>query len=154
MAHLTFSLQRYIKGFYYVEVLVTAFLIAVALVPTMNALQAGIWSGDIDKTLVTQQYHRVSRMEELQSEPFNSLLAAAAAAGDKNTPSSYSDAPGTANRRLVYLALYDADEDPFNVPDPNTDSDNNVYTGSTANLIWLRVETEGTPQGIETLLSR
>ena len=152
--HLTSPLQRSIKGFYYVEVLVTALLIAVALVPAMNALQAGIRSGGIHETLVTQQYHRVGKMEELQSEPFNSLLAAAAAAGDKNTLSSYSDAPGTANRRLVYLALYDADADPFNVADPDTDGDNNAYTGSTANLIWLRVETEGTSQGLETLLRR
>jgi len=50
--------------------------------------------------------------------------------------------------------LYDADADPFTLTDPNADGDNDLYTGSTANLIWIRVETEGTAQGIETLVSR
>ena len=154
MTHSISFLRRYSKGFYYVEVLVTTFLIAVALVPTMNALQTGISGGEIQKTLVTQQYHRIGKMEELLAESFDDLVAAAQAAGDEKSPSGYSDAPGATNRRLVYLALYDADADPFVVADPDEDGDNNVYTGSSANLIWLRVETEGTPHGLETLLSR
>lgn len=147
-------LRKQQKGFFYLEVLLTLFLISIALVPAMNALQTGIGSGSIHRLLVMQQYDRLSKMEQLQSEPFIDLLSAAAAAGDKNTPSSYSDPLGTVNRRLVYLALYDADADPFNLIDPNTDGDNNLYTGSTADLVWLRVKTEGTHQSFDTLLSR
>ena len=138
----------------YLEVLMAALLIAVALVPAMNALQSGYQSGDIHHELVAQQYRRLNKMEQLQAESFSNLVSAATAAGNKNNLSSYSDPPGTPNRNLVYLALYDADADPFTLVDPNADGDNNVYTGSTANLIWLRVETEGTMQGIETLLVR
>lgn len=150
-----FALQsRQIKGFLYIEVLVASLLIALAMIPAMNALQTGVASINIHQSLVTQQYNRLSKMEQLQSEPFNNLLTEAAEAGSKSTISSYSDAPGSVNRRLVYLSLYDADADPFSLTDPNSDGDNNIYTGSTANLIWIRVETEGTPQGLETLISR
>jgi len=93
-------------------------------------------------------------MEQLQTENFIDLLAAAKTAGNSSTASTYSDTSGTSNRRLVYLALYDADADPFTITDPNTDNDNDPYTGSTSNLLWLRVETEGNSQTLETLLSR
>jgi len=55
---------------------------------------------------------------------------------------------------LVYLSLYDADANPFTITDPNTDSDNDPYTGTTANLLWLKVQTEGSNQALETLISR
>lgn len=146
--------RKHIKGFFYLEVLVALLLVAVALVPAMDALQAGLQSSDIHQILVTQQYRRLSKMEQIQAVPFADLVAAAEVAGNKNNPTSYSDPSGTPNRNLVYLSLYDADADPFSLTDPNIDGDNNIYTGSTANLIWLRVETEGTSRGVETLLSR
>ncbi len=98
-----------------------------------------------------QHYQRLKKMEEVSAEPFANLLAAAKSAANKTTATSYSDAPGTQDRRVVYIALYDADADPFVLIDPNTDLDFDLYTGSTANLLWIRVETEGTAQGIETL---
>jgi len=142
------------RGFSYIEVMVASALIAIALVPALKALQTGIQSTDIHQDLTLQHYQRLQKMEEIDVEPFGTLLAAAKIATNKTTASSYSDASGASNRRLVYLALYDADADPFTVTDPNTDGDNDLYTGSTANLLWMRVETEGAAQGIETLLSR
>lgn len=143
-----------IQGFTYVEVLVASALIAIALVPAINALQTGILATNIHQNLTTLHYRRLQKMEELQAEPFGALLAAAKTAGAKTTASTYSDPAGTANRCLVYMALYDADADPFTLADPNTDGDNDLYTGSTANLLWVRVETEGTGQNIEMLISR
>lgn len=141
-------------GFSYVEVLVAAFLIGMALVPAMDALKTGISSNSIGQSLSVQHYQRLSKMEQLQTEKFINLLAAAKTAVNSTTASSYSDAAGTANRRLVYLSLYDADANPFSITDPNTDSDNDLYTGTTANLLWLKVQIEGSSQGLETLISR
>jgi Tfp pilus assembly protein PilV len=142
------------QGFSYVEVLVATALIAIALVPAINALQTGIMSTNTHQSLTVQHYQRLQKMEEINAESYAKLLAAAKIAANKTTATSYSDATGTNNRRVVYIALYDADADPFTLIDANTDGDNDLYTGSTANLLWLRVETEGSAQGIETLVSR
>ena len=142
------------KGFSYLEVLIASLLVAVALVPALNALQTGIMSADIHQTLTTQYYLRLKKMEELQTEPFSDLLAAAKTAVNNTTASSYSDAAGTVNRSVVYLALYDADANPFTIVDTNKDGDNDLYTGDTANLLWIKVLTEGSSDSLETLISR
>ena len=50
-------------------------------------------------------------MEELQADPYANQLAAAKIAANKTTATSYSDATGAINRRVVFMALYDADAD-------------------------------------------
>lgn len=142
------------QGFSYIEVLIASMLIALALSPALNALQTGIMSTGIHQALTTQHYQRLKKMEELQAESFVNLLAAAKAAASYSTATSYSDAVGTADRRRVFIALYDADADPFTVTDANADSDNDPYTGATANLLWVKVVTEGNSQSLETLISR
>ena len=44
----------------------------------------------------------------------------------------------------------DGDGNPFTVPDPNLDGDNDLYTGYVGPL-WLRVEIEGSVTAFETL---
>ena len=141
------------KGFSYVEVLVATTLVAIALVPAMNALQTGILSADAHRSMTAHYYSQLKKMEELQATPFTNLLNAAKIAVNNSTPTSYSDGVG-ANRNLVFIALYDADATPFTIADSNTDGDNNLYTGNTANLVWVKVITEGSAQGLETLISR
>lgn len=142
------------QGFSYVEVLVASLLIAVALVPAIDALQTGIMSTNIHQTLTAQHYQRLKKMEELQAEPFDNLVAAAKTATNNTTATPYSDAAGALDRRMVYIALYDADADPFTITDANADGDNDLYTGGTANLLWVKVVTEGNSQSLETLISR
>lgn len=142
------------KGFSYVEVLVATTLIAIVLVPAMNALQTGILSAKVHKTLTTEQYARLKKIEELEAEPFTNLLTVAKSTASNIIDTSYSDAAGTTSRNLVYIALYDADADPFTITDSNADNDNDLYTGNTANLLWVKVITEGSAQGLETLISR
>ena len=143
------------QGFSYVEVLIASVLIAVALVPAMDALQSGMLSASVHQTLTRQYYLQVRKMEELQAEPFILLLAAAKTAANSSTAGTYSDAAGTADRNLVYIALYDADANPFTITDADKDADNDPYTGDTANLLWIKVMTEGgSTQGLETLISR
>jgi hypothetical protein len=96
-------------------------------------------------------------MEEVLAEPYGTLLGAAAAAGSESTPSSYSDPAGPMDRRLVFIALYDAtnadgDGNVFTVPDPDLDGDGNPYTGY-ADLLWLRVEVEGSITSLESLVA-
>ncbi|MEQ1528063.1 MAG: type II secretion system protein [Methylococcales bacterium] len=139
------------QGFSYVEVLIATILISVSLIPALDSLSSGLGSANTHQTLTRQYYVSLSKMEQIKAETFINLLDAAKTAGDQLTASSYSD---TAKRCFVYLSLYDADSDPFTVADPNTDNDNDPYTGSSANLLWVRVTIEGSPQTLETLLRR
>jgi prepilin-type N-terminal cleavage/methylation domain-containing protein len=143
------------SGLTYIEVMIAVALLAVALVPAIEALHAGMLGADIQQTVSTSHYAALTRMEEVLAEPYGTLTNAAAAAGNESTPSSYSDAGGAPDRRLVFVALYDADNSDgdgnvFTVPDPNLDGDNNPFTGYTG-LLWVRVEIEGSVTSLESL---
>ena len=73
------------------------------------------------------------------AEPF--AMVAAVAAGP-TTPSVYSDPSGSTDRRLVFASFYDAD---------NADSDNDPFTGTEPDLLWIRVEMAGTVDVVESL---
>lgn len=144
------------SGLTLVEVLVATVLIAVVLLPAMEALYTGILGNEILQSATEEHYAVLSGMEEVLAEPYGSLLGAAAAAGSGSTPSSYSDAMGPPNRRLVFVALYDAtnadgDGNVFTVLDPDLDSDGNPYTGY-ADLLWVRVEVQGSITSLESLV--
>lgn len=145
-------------GLTYVEVLVAAALIAIALLPAMDALYTGMMGSDVYQASANQHYATLAKIEDVLAESYGTLTSAAAAAGSESTPSSYSDAAGLPDRRLVFIALYDADNadgdgDVFTVPDPNADGDNNSYTGYTG-LLWVRVEVEGSITFLESLVAR
>lgn len=133
------------QGLTYVEVLVTTVLIAVTLVPALESIQGALVGSGTNQSLTNQHYLLVSKVEELLAEPFNALEAEAAAAGSVTVPTSYSDASGTADRKLVFIFGFDGDND---------DADNNSFTGVDDGLLWMRVEIEGTAQSIETVVSR
>ena len=130
-------------------------IIVVALVPALEALHTGMLGTQIYQSSSTAHYGATARMVELLAEQYGALVSAAAAAGDQLTPSSYSDAPATPERRLVFLGLYDADNadgdnDWFTVADPNLDGDNDPFTGFTG-LVWVRVEVERSAAAHESL---
>lgn len=136
---------RHQRGLSYVEVMVATVLLVVALLPALDALQSGIQSSTIHETQSVDQYQLLSKLEDVLAQPFGSLDAAATMAGSKNTITTYSDAVGSNNRRLVYLSRYDGD---------NTDTDNDPFTGIDDGLIWVRVEIETSNKAIETLTCR
>ena len=142
------------QGFSYVEVLVAMFILAIAIVPAMDAIQSGLQGAGIHETLTRQHYAMIKRMEEVQADSYGNLLISAQTAGNATTPGSYSDPAGQTERVLVFLALYDADADPFTLVDPDNDGDGDVYTGDTSNLLWLSVALENSAQSMETLVSR
>lgn len=141
------------QGFSYVEVLIAMFIIAIAIVPAMEALQSGIKGAGVHQQSSKYHYALLGRMETMMAESYVNLLTAAQTAGSSTTASSYSDPSGQADRIVIYLSLYDADADPFVIADPNNDADNNLYTGDTANLLWIKVQLENTAYSFESLRS-
>jgi len=141
-----FPYLRPTDGFSYVEVLVAVILIALTLVPAINAVFGGVQGGGIH-TQRTQNHYRITGLlEEVLARPFDELQAEADAAGGPGAiVAAYSDAAGTAQRRLVYLARYDGD---------NADADDDYFTGVDDGLLWVRVQIENTLDGMETLTKR
>ena len=143
------------SGLTYVEVMIATALIAIALIPALDALYTGALGGAVLRSSSDEHYAVLAMMEEVLAEPYATLTSAAAAAGGPSIPSSYSDVAGSQDRRLVFVALYDADNadgdgDAFTVLDPNLDGDSNPYTGYTE-LLWVRVEVEGSVTSLESL---
>lgn len=135
-------------GLTYVEILIATLLIMVTLIPALEALHPGMTGAGIYESRVEDHYRLVGRMEELLAEPFADLDAAATAAGDETTPTAYSDtvtySDGRQINRDVFLSRYDAD---------NADTDNDPFTGTEDDLLWVRVEIAGSTDGLESLLS-
>jgi len=117
-------------------------LLAVLLVPAIHALQTGIVGADVHNDVSSSHYRLTSRLEELLAEPFVDLSNAAIAAGAPTTATTYSDAAGPPGRLLVYLSLYDGD---------NADSDNDPFTGTEPDLLWIRVDIEDSVHTLETI---
>jgi type II secretory pathway pseudopilin PulG len=143
------------SGLTYIEVMIATALVAIALLPAMDGLYTSMRGSDVVESSSNEHYAALALMEDVLAEPFSMLTAAAAGAGDEVTPSSYSDAGGAPDRRLVFVARYDADNsdgdgDVFTVPDPNLDGDNNPYTGY-AGLLWVQVKVEGSVHPFESL---
>jgi prepilin-type N-terminal cleavage/methylation domain-containing protein len=130
------------SGLTLIEVLVTITLISIVLVPAIRALQTGILGSTVHNNVVSEHYRLQSRMEEVLAEPFSSLGTAAQDAGGPSVPSSYSDAAGPPERLLVYLSFYDGD---------NADADGNPFTGTEPDLLWIRVEAEGTAYALQMI---
>lgn len=129
-------------GLTLVEVLVAVVLLAIALVPAMHALQTGVVGAEVHRDVAANHYRLTSRLEELLAEPFEDLSDAAIAAGSPTTATNYSDAAGPPGRLLVYLSLYDGD---------NADADDDPFTGTDPDLLWVRVDIEDTVHTLQTI---
>lgn len=132
------------QGIAYVELLIATVLIATALVPMMNALQAGLQGSALFQK--NTEFHHVlsGTVEKVLAEPFANLDAAATAAGAYTTATTYSDLVAPIPFK-VYLWRYDID---------NADNDNDEYTGGEEDLIWVRVALVDNGQSIETLINK
>lgn len=132
-------------GLTYVELLIATVLIVVALVPAIDALRPAVQGSGIHQSETALHFHLTAALENLLARPFGELDSEAQALGDPTVSSAlFSDTAGSTNRRLVFLSRYDAD---------NADGDNDFFTGTDEDLIWLRVEVENTSLALETLVS-
>ena len=133
------------QGFTYVEVIVAVIILLLALIPAINTIRDSLAVSRGQRSLVANNYAVFSKMEYVLAQPFPSLSQAAAAAGASTTPTSYSDPVAAPDRRLVFLAPYDGD---------NEDSDNDPFTGGDPGLLWVKVEIEDKSLAMESLTSQ
>ena len=134
--------RRNESGLTLVEVLVAVTLLTILLVPAMRALQTSVTGANVHNDITTIQFRLTSRVEELLAEPFVDLSDAAIAAGTPTIATTYSDPAGPPGRLLVYLSLYDGD---------NADADDDPFTGTESDLLWIRVDIEGSVQTLQTI---
>ncbi len=137
-------MRHYQTGLTYVEVMVATVLIALMLVPAMEALMPGINASAFHKQRAEAQYILKDKMEYVLSESFDKLDTAATDAGSYNTATSYSDITGSFPHK-VYIWRYDVD---------NADSDNNVFTDGEDDLLWIRIAGQNGQLAFETLRSK
>ena len=137
--------KRLQKGFSYIEVIVATFLIAIAIVPALESINGALIGSETYQAISIQHYQLVNKIEDVLAQPYSALETAAITTASATVPTSYSDAGGAVNRRLVFLSGYDGD---------NADADDDVFTGVDDGLMWVRVEIEGSAQNFETVTSR
>ena len=138
--------RRRMAGLTYVEVLIATVLIAVSLIPAMEALRPATQGMNIHAAQTLRHYALTAMLEEVLAKPFDELDTEAETINNPTVASSlYSDLAGSSDRRLVYLSRYDAD---------NADGNGNVFDGTDEGLLWVKVEIEGTSQSIEGLTGR
>jgi len=129
------------SGFSYVEMMIATTLIAVALVPALEALQSGVQVSDIHISRADNHNRLRAKMEQVLAMPFSVLSEQANIAGGPGVVVDlFSDAPGTSVRRLVYLAHYDGD--------------GNNFSAAESGLIWTRVVIENSQDELHSLTSR
>ena len=131
-------------GLSYIEVLVATLLIAVALVPMMDALGPGIQGAQIHRERAEVHYALGGKLENVLAQAFDDLDAAATAAGDYKIATTYSDLAATVPLE-VFIWRYDVDD---------ADGDGDVFTGGEDDILWIRVATADGLVDLQTLLSR
>lgn len=132
-------------GLTLVEVLVAMVLLAIILIPAISALQTGIIGAEVHGDVAASNYRLTARLEELLSEPFADLSDAAVLAGGPTVPTNYSEPAGAPGRLLVYVSHYDGD---------NADADSDPFTGTDPDLLWIRVNIEGSLFTLQTIKAR
>ena len=131
-------------GFSYTEVLVATALIALALVPMLDALQPAIQGAQIHAERAETHYVLKGKMEDVLANPFHDLHAESLVAGSPTTPTVYSDAGATIPHE-VFIWRWDAD---------NADGDDDGLTGVEEDLLWIRVATADGQIDLQTLVAR
>jgi len=136
---------RYQRGVTYIEVMIATVLIALTLIPALDALSPGMQGSALHRQHAEVHYALSGMMEKVLAEPFGSLDAAATAAGSWTVPTSYSDVFSPEITRNVYIWRYDVDD---------ADLDGDVMTGGEDDLLWVRVALADDSQSLQTLLAR
>ncbi len=131
-------------GFSYTEVLVATALIALALVPMLDALKPAVQGAQIHAERAETHYVLKGKMEEVLAERFHDLDAEGLAAGSPTTPTVYSDT-GASVPHEVFIWRWDAD---------NADADDDGLTGGEADLLWVRVATTDGNTELQTLVAQ
>jgi len=137
-----------IAGFSYTEVLVAANLVAMKLVPAMEAFMPAAKGKNYTQSLIEDRYQLTAKLEDVMAASFSEVDSEALTTASPTVASSYSDVvtypDGRQITRNVLLSRYDGD---------NADANNNPFDGIDAGLLWVRVEIAGTSLSVESLRS-
>ena len=131
------------RGFSYAEVLLSVILLAILLVPAMQALNSAIAGGS--SNVAALQLNLRNKMEEVLSNTYNKLYADTSLSGGNTTTSvstNYSDTAGATNRRVVVLYRFDTTA--------------NALSATDTGVLYVSVyyEAEGSTSSINTLVGR
>ena len=132
------------SGLSYIEVMVATLLLAVALVPMMDALGPGLQGAQMHRSQAEVNFTLAGKLEAVLAEPFDDLDAAATAAGDFKIATSYSDLAAAVPHQ-VFIWRWDVD---------NADADDDEFTGGEDDILWVRVATIDGLNELQTLISR
>lgn len=130
-------------GVAYVEAVLATVMVAVLLVPALNALTTGLLGTEVRSELGNQALSLQSKLDEVLAKPYSTLLAETNAP-NANSPSTVSaalsDPPGPA-RRIVTLYRTEGDR---------------VASEADTGLLHIRVAWEGAPSngGLMALRSK
>lgn len=130
-------------GYAYVEVLIAALVITLAVSPAADALRDVAMHATTQRTMVNETYAAMGTMETVLAEPFSKLETEAAATKGL-TESSYSEALGTEHRHIVMVSPYDLDD---------ADKDGNPLTGTDAGVVWVGVSVENLGIEIQSIMT-
>jgi len=133
------------SGFAFLEVLVAAVILAVALVPASSALRAASEHGRQSRDRLSIEYLARAKLETALAASWITLNDEAVITGGTTASTLWSDPVSEPNRRLVYVSPHDID---------NADGDNNALTGVEAALLRVRVEVSGANILYETLVAK
>ena len=130
-------------GFFYAEVLLSVILLAILLVPALQALNTGILNNS--SSLPARQLSLQSKMEEVLAQPFRDLYAETYLTGGNTSTSvsiNFSDVSGASSRRVVVLYRYDAVT--------------NAISSNDTGLLYVSVyyEADGSRSALNTLAGR
>ncbi len=131
------------RGFSYAEVLLSMLLLSILLVPALQALNTGIAGSGNDQA--ARQLALRSKVEEVLANPFGQLYSETYLFGGNTIASvsaDYSDAAGTADRRVVVFYRYDVAT--------------NALSSNDTGLLYVNTyyEAEGSANGLSTLVGR
>ena len=134
---------RSIRGYSYLEVLVAAIILAVALVPAAESLRAASDASHQVRQRVPLQYEALGYFENLMANSLGALEAEAIATGGTAPSTLYSEPVGTPERMLVTVSPHDIDD---------ADGDGDTLTGTESGVVHVRLEVEGQGIVMETVV--
>ena len=134
--------RRLQRGFSYAEVLLSVALLAILLVPALQALNTAIAGGA--SGLAPKPFSLRGKMEEVLGKPFSKLYAETYLVGGNTTASvsaNYSDAAGPGRRVVVFYRF---------------DAATSALSASDTGLLFVSVyyEADGSAHALNTLVGR
>jgi hypothetical protein len=132
------------RGFFYAEILLSVVLLAVLLVPALQALQSGIAGGQ-NSSLAARQLALRDKMEQVLAKPFYDLYAETYRSGNATSANVlFSDPASAPDRRNVVLYRYNASA----VPPDLSANDTGLL------LVKVYYQADGPTNALNTLVGR